>query len=193
MNAIDIVILIPVLWGFWRGFMKGAIMEAATLVAFFLGVWGGMHLSEGMAGLIYKWTDSSSPYVPLISFALVFVGILALVFLVAKIVEKIVEKTALTIVNKLLGGIVGTLKFLLILSVLFFVVDLMESTIEIIPKETKDKSLLYRPVAKVAPLLIPGMNKSDLGQDTLRMQDSLWFPDSLRMPDSADVRELLRK
>lgn len=168
-------------------------MEAATLVAFFLGVWGGMHLSEGMAGLIYKWTDSSSPYVPLISFALVFVGILALVFLVAKIVEKIVEKTALTIVNKLLGGIVGTLKFLLILSVLFFVVDLMESTIEIIPKETKDKSLLYRPVAKVAPLLIPGMSKSDLGQDTLRMQDSLWFPDSLRMPDSADVRELLKK
>lgn len=187
MNAIDIVILIPVLWGFWRGFMKGAIMEAATLLAFFLGVWGGMHLSEGMSGYIYKWTNSTSPYVPLISFALVFVGILAAVFAVAKLVEKIVEKISLSIVNKLLGGAVGTLKYLLILSVLFFVVDRMESTIEIIPKETKDKSLLYRPVAKIAPMIIPGMNKSDLGKD------SLLIPDSLRMPDSVLVPNLLKR
>jgi membrane protein required for colicin V production len=167
MNAIDIVILIPVLWGFWRGFMKGAIMEAATFVAFFLGVWGGMHLSDGMADLIHKWTDSTSPYIPLISFALVFVGILAAVFAVAKLVEKFAEKSALSFVNKLLGGVVGSLKYLLLLSVLFFVIDRIENTIEIIPKTTKDKSLLYRPVAKVAPLIIPGMEKSDLGKDSL--------------------------
>jgi membrane protein required for colicin V production len=111
---------------------------------------------------------------------------------VAKIVEKIVEKTALTIVNKLLGGIVGTLKFLLILSVLFFVVDIMESTIEIIPKETKDKSLLYRPVAKIAPLIIPGMSKSDLGKDSLGVQDSLWL-DSLSLPDSVQMPGILKK
>lgn len=164
MNAIDIVILIPVLWGFWRGFMKGAIMEAATFVAFFLGVWGGMHLSDGVAELIHKWTDSTSPYIPLISFALVFVGILAAVFGVAKLVEKFVEKTALTIVNKLLGGAIGTLKFLMILSVLFFVVDKLEKNIEIIPATMKDKSLLYRPVAKVAPMIIPGMNESKFGK-----------------------------
>ena len=156
-------------------------MEAATFVAFFLGVWGGMHLSEGMASLIYEWTDSTSPYVPLISFALVFVGILAAVFAVAKLVEKIVEKTALTIVNKLLGGIIGTLKFLLILSVLFFVVDRLEKNIEIIPVAMKDKSLLYRPVAKVAPIIIPGMSKSDFGNDSLTMPDSL-LPDSVVVP-----------
>jgi membrane protein required for colicin V production len=167
MNAIDIVILIPVLWGFWRGFMKGAIMEAATFVAFFLGVWGGMHLSDGMADLIHKWTGSTSPYVPLISFALVFVGILAAVFAVAKLVEKFAEKSALSFVNKLLGGVVGSLKYLLLLSVLFFVIDRIENTIEIIPKTTKDKSLLYHPVAKVAPLIIPGMEKSDLGKDSI--------------------------
>ncbi|HET6990290.1 MAG TPA: CvpA family protein [Bacteroidia bacterium] len=164
MNAIDIVILIPVVWGFVRGFMKGAIMEAATFVAFFLGVWGGMHLSDGMAMLIHKWTDSTSPYVPLISFALVFVGILAAVFGVAKLVEKIAEKSALSIVNKLLGGAIGTVKFLLILSVLFFVIDKLENNIEIIPRKMKDKSLLYRPVAKIAPMIIPGMSESKFGK-----------------------------
>ena len=167
MNAIDIVILIPVLWGFWRGFMKGAIMEAATFVAFFLGVWGGIHLSDGMASLIHKWFDSQSPYIPLISFALVFVGILAAVFFVAKMVEKIAKKSALSLVNKLLGGAIGGMKFLLLLSVLFFVIDSIEKKIEIIPAAMKNKSLLYRPVAKVAPMIIPGMDKSKLGEENL--------------------------
>jgi membrane protein required for colicin V production len=166
-NAIDIVILIPVLWGFWRGFMKGAIMEAAMVVAFFLGVWGGMHLSDAMAGLIHKWTGSSSPYIPLISFALVFVGILAAVFAVAKLVEKMAENMSLSFINKLLGGAIGTIKYLLILSVLFFVMDRLEKNIAIIPPATKDKSLLYRPVAKIAPMIIPGMEKSVLGKDSL--------------------------
>ncbi|CAN5309193.1 hypothetical protein BH09BAC5_BH09BAC5_25420 [soil metagenome] len=169
MNAIDIVILIPVLWGFWRGFMKGAIMEGATFAAFFLGVWGGMHLSDGMAGLIHKWTNSSSPYIPLISFALVFVGILALVFFVAKMVEKMVEKMALNFINKLLGGVIGTLKYLLILSVLFFVVDKLENNIEIVPKKMKESSLLYHPVAKIAPLIIPGMRDSKFGSDSISL------------------------
>lgn len=148
-------------------------MEGATFAAFFLGIWGGMHLSEGLAALIYKWTSSTSPYVPLISFALVFVAILAAVFGIAKLVEKLVEKIALNLVNKLLGGVIGTLKFLLILSFLFFAVDTMESTIEIIPKKSKDKSLLYRPVAKIAPSIIPGLSKSNLGKDSLNFGDSL--------------------
>lgn len=164
MNAIDIVILIPVLWGFWRGFMKGAIMEAATFVAFFLGVWGGMHLSEGLAELIHKWTGSVSPYVPLISFAAIFVGILMLVFGVAKLVERFAESAALGVVNKLLGGVLGAMKFLLLLSLLFFVIDSVEKSIEVVPPGMKDKSLLYRPVSSIAPMIIPGLKESSFGE-----------------------------
>src|ERR1044072_8635976 len=75
-NFIDILILIPALWGFWRGFMKWVVMEVATLVAFFLGVWGGMKLSDLVAGWIRDGFDSQSPYIPLIAFAVVFVAIL---------------------------------------------------------------------------------------------------------------------
>jgi uncharacterized membrane protein required for colicin V production len=123
-----------------------------------------MHLSDGTAALIHKWTNSQSPYIPLISFALVFVGILAGVFFVAKMVEKFAEKSALSFVNKLLGGAIGALKYLLLLSVLFFVVDAIEKNIEIIPVKMKDKSLLYRPVSKIAPMIIPGMKNSAFGK-----------------------------
>ena len=174
MNFIDILIIIPVLWGFWRGFMKGVVMEVGTLVAFFLGVWGGMKFSDLLAGWIRGWFDSQSPYIPLISFALIFVGILMLVFAVAKFIEKVLEKGALGFFNKLAGGIFGCFKFVLILSVLFFVLDAVEKSITVIPPSVKDHSLLYRPVASVAPKVIPGLRDSDLGK---------MMPDS----DSANV------
>lgn len=186
MNAIDIVILIPVLWGFWRGFTKGAIMAAATLAAFFLGVWGGMHLSDWVAGLIKKWTDSQSPYIPLISFALVFVGILFIVYGTGKLVERIAEKASLGMINKLLGGVIGTAKFLFILSTLFFVVDSLEKKIEIIPPAMKEHSLLYGPVGSIAPLIVPGLEKTDFGK-MVPSTDSLGIDVdvNLKLKDSA--------
>lgn len=164
MNFIDILIIIPVLWGFWRGFMKGVVMEVATLVAFFLGVWGGMKFSDLIAGYIREWFTTESPYVPLIAFGLVFVAILIAVFALARFIDKSMEKSTLTIFNKLAGGAFGGFKFLLILSVLFFVVDAVEKSVTVIPPEIKDNSLLYRPVASVAPKVIPGLRDSDLGK-----------------------------
>lgn len=164
MNFIDILIIIPVLWGFWRGFMKGVVMEVATLVAFFLGVWGGMKFSDLIAGYIRQWFTTESPYVPLIAFGLVFVAILIAVFALARFIDKSMEKSTLTIFNKLAGGAFGGFKFLLILSVLFFVVDAVEKSVTVIPPEIKDNSLLYRPVASVAPKVIPGLRDSDLGK-----------------------------
>lgn len=164
MNFIDILIIIPVLWGFWRGFMKGVVMEVATLVAFFLGVWGGMKFSDLIAGYIREWFTSESPYVPLIAFGLVFVAILIAVFALARFIDKSMEKSPLTIFNKLAGGAFGGFKFLLILSVLFFVVDAVEKSVIVIPPDIKDNSLLYRPVASVAPKVIPGLRESDLGK-----------------------------
>lgn len=164
MNFIDILIIIPVLWGFWRGFMKGVVMEIGTLVAFFLGVWGGMKFSDLIAGWIRDWFDSESAYIPLIAFALVFVGILMLVFGVAKMIDKFMEKASLGIINKIAGGIFGCFKFVLILSVLFFVLDAVEKSVTVVPPAVKDHSLLYCPVATVAPRVIPGLRDSDLGQ-----------------------------
>ncbi len=162
MAAIDIVILVFVIWGFVRGFMKGAIMTAATLTAFCLGIFLGMRFSKDLAGFIASWSNSTSPYINLISFALIFVCILALVFLVAKIVEKFVTTISLGIVNKLLGGVLGTLKFALLASILFYAVDKVEKSVEIIPIEMKNQSLFYSPLAKLALVIIPGASENKL-------------------------------
>lgn len=182
MNAIDIVIIIPLLWGFWRGFMKGMIMEAATLAAFFFGVWGGMHLSESLAKLIRHWFDSTSAYIPLIAFAFVFVLILMAVFAVGKMAEKFAEGVALGFVNKFAGGAFGMLKYLFLFSVLFFVLDEVEEKVKIVPDKMKAGSLLYEPVSAFAPAVIPGLREIDLGgfaADTIEVNTYLMLKDSI--------------
>jgi len=160
MNYIDILLCIPIVWGLYKGFTKGLVIEAATLVAFSLGVWGGIKFSDYVAQKISAWFNWTSPYLPIVSFAFTFLIIIAFVFLVAKMIQKMVEGVALSAVNKIGGAVFGALKFALMMSVVIFMIDAVEESFPMISFKTKEKSLLYRPVGKIAPTLIPALNKS---------------------------------
>jgi membrane protein required for colicin V production len=164
MNYIDIILCIPLVWGLYKGFTKGLIIDAATLVAFGLGVWGGIHFSDYIAQKIKETFDWQSPYLPVVSFALTFLAIIIVVFLIAKLIQRAVDGMALSAINKIGGAIVGTLKFALIMSVVIFVMDAIEQSYPIISFKAKEESLLYKPVGKIAPTLIPAMNQSKVAE-----------------------------
>ena len=160
MNYFDIILCIPLVWGLYKGFTKGLIIEAATVVAFGLGVWGGIHFSDYLANKITEWFDWKSPYLPLISFALTFLAIIILVYFIAKLVQRFAEGMALSAINKIGGAIFGALKFAMIMSVVIFMIDAIEESYPMISVKTKEGSLLYKPIGKIAPTLIPSLNKS---------------------------------
>lgn len=160
MNFIDIIICIPLVWGLYKGFSRGLIVEAATLVAFGLGVWGGIHLSDRLCKVMQDAFGWTNPYLPIISFALVFLAIIALVFLIAKMIQRATDSIALSALNKVGGAVFGTLKFALMMSVVIFMIDAVEESYPMITVKSKEESLLYKPLGKVAPTLIPSLNKS---------------------------------
>ncbi len=164
MNYIDIILIIPLLWGLYKGFSKGLIIEAATLIAFGLAVWGAVKFHDFLSGWMKNSMGWDSKYIPLVSFALIFIGVLLTVFGIAKLLEKIVKSVSLGFVNKLGGAIFGMLKFGLILSMLIFFLEAINKTVPFIPAETKKNSLLYVHVQKIAPLVIPGLSESDLSR-----------------------------
>ena len=123
MNYIDIIIAIPLLWGLYKGFTKGIILEAATLIALGLAIWGAVKFHDFVTVWMRESLNWTSKYMPVISFALIFIGVLVLVFAIAKLLEKIIKAVALGFLNKLAGGIFGILKFGLILSVIIFLLN----------------------------------------------------------------------
>ncbi|MDF2438848.1 MAG: hypothetical protein K0Q95_3224 [Bacteroidota bacterium] len=163
MNYIDIILCIPLIWGLYKGFMKGLIVEAATFIAFGLGVWGGIHFSEMVAASIREKFHWNSAYLPIVSFAITFLGIVILIYFIAKLIQRMAEGMALGPINKIGGAIFGALKFALVMSVVIFIIDSVEASYPMVSFKTKEESLLYKPVGKIAPMLIPAMNKNQAG------------------------------
>jgi membrane protein required for colicin V production len=172
MNFLDILFLIPLVWGFWRGFMKGLVVEAATLISFGLAVYGSIKLSDLLAGWMKDSLEWKSEYLPIIAFITIFLGILIIVYFITKMIEKAVESAALGVVNKIAGGAFGMLKFALVVSLILFVIEAVEKNVKVIPQEKKDGSLLYHPMAAVAPTVIPGLKDSRIG-DMIPNKDSV--------------------
>ena len=171
MNYLDIILCIPLLWGLYKGFTKGLIIEAASLIALGFAIWGGIKFSDFLTSYFHAHFSWQSKYVPIISFALIFLGILILIYAIAKLLERLIKAISLGFVNKLAGAVFGVLKFGLILSVFVFVLNALEKSIQIIPAEIKKSSVLYEPVGKIALLIIPGLNESKLFKESIFPQD----------------------
>jgi membrane protein required for colicin V production len=168
-SYIDISLCIPLIWGLYKGFMKGLIVEAATFVAFGLGVWGGIHFSDFIAKNVTEVFNWNSPYLAIISFAGTFLGIVISIYFIAKLIQRAAEGMALGPINKIGGALFGSLKFALIMSVVIFVIDSIEKSYPVISFEAKKESVLYKPVGMIAPLLIPGLSN----QKSFKPQNNL--------------------
>lgn len=164
MNYIDIILCIPLVWGLYKGFTKGLIIEAASLLAFGLGVWGGIHFSDFSANKISEWFNWESPYLPIVSFAITFLIIVIVVYFFAKLIQRMVEGMALGAINKIGGALFGSLKFALVMSVVIFILNAVEKSYPVVSFEAKNESLLYEPIGKIAPLLIPTLKDSKIAE-----------------------------
>lgn len=152
---LDIIIVIPILWGMFRGFKRGLIIELCTLMALVLGVYGATSFGD-MAGQYLESEFNTDPRISLVlAFSIVFIIIVIAVFLFGKILEGLIKMVALGIVNKLFGLVFGGLKFALILSGLLFMINGFPLSEKLISSQWKSDSILYQPIASIAPRLFP--------------------------------------
>ncbi len=155
MNYLDIIILVPMAWFVYKGLKNGLIIEVTSLLALFLGIFAGIYLSSYVSGLLVKHLGFNPNYTSAIAYVIIFIGVLILMRMIAKAMEKALDLTALGFVNKLLGALFATLKILFLISLLFYMVNMFDKRELIITPAAKNKSLLYKPVSAIAPLTIP--------------------------------------
>ena len=162
MNALDFILLIPLLFMAYRGFSKGLIISLATLAALILGIWAGIRFNGVVAGFIGQIIHTDARFLPAITFTVIFILILLIVHLFGKMLEKLVDLIALGWVNKLLGGLFGIAKAALLLSVLLYLISTFDRNEKLITPSVKENSFLYKPVASIVPLLLPVLNLDKL-------------------------------
>lgn len=153
MNYVDIIIAIPLVFAAFKGFTRGLVVELASLAGLILGIYAAYHFSTVAMPFVAKFVHAEPAYQRMAAFAITFLVVLIAVHLIGKVVEKIVDLVALGFVNKLAGLAFGVLKGALVISVIIFVLTTFATAIIPEPKEAKE-SLLYKPVASLAPFLI---------------------------------------
>lgn len=155
MNYIDLIILVPLLWGAVRGFMKGFIISISGLIALILGIYGAILLSDQLGAYLAEAHGLEGAMMPMIAFALVFLAIMVGVHFLGKLIQKVVKLAALGLVDKLAGGLFGIAKAVLILSVIILLIEKADTYFEFLPHEQLVESTLYEPLSDVTQEYFP--------------------------------------
>lgn len=152
---IDIVVAIILILAVIKGYRQGLIVALFSVIALIIGLAAAMKLSIIAAGYIGKAVKISDKWLPIISFAIVFLVVVLLVRLGAKFIQKTVELAMLGWVNRAGGILLYLGVYILIFSVLLFYADQMN----FIKPETKAGSVTYSSIQPWGPKLMDGLGK----------------------------------
>lgn len=169
MNGIDIALLLPLIWAAYNGFRKGFIIEIATLIGLAAGIYAGLKFSNYASELLVDHVQSK--LLPLISFGVTFLCVVILVFVLGKMLEKVVNLIALKLVNKVLGALFGMLKTLIIVSILLLIFDHFDKQFKFVPADLKKESLLYEPMVNTSQTLLPSLQQINLPDTGLNSEE----------------------
>ena len=101
MNKIDIILLIILGFGLVRGFMRGLIIEMASLLAIVVGIYGAIHFSFFTASLLDKVLPAEKQTLEAVAFGVTLIVLMLSVMLLAKILTKMFKAAELGFLNRL--------------------------------------------------------------------------------------------
>lgn len=155
MNYIDIIILVLLVGFGIGGLRKGLITEAATLLGLGLGLYGAFHFSDFTAEKLMDLVEIDPKYLHVISFAVTFIVLTVLVYLLGRLVAKLVKAINLGFIDKLGGFLFGIAKGVLIASLLIMLLNAANMT-GLIKDEAKQNSKFYPYVERTVPYVYEG-------------------------------------
>ncbi len=157
MSGLDILLGIVLVLGLYKGFKKGLFVEVASLVGLVAGVFGAVYFSYIIGSLLADNVNWEPKYVSLVAFAATFGIIVVVIAMAGKMLGKIADFAGLGIINKILGSAFGGLKMALILSIAIMWLNDWGASGWIFSEDKKEVSVLYEPVASIAPVLLPDL------------------------------------
>jgi len=90
----------------------------------------------------------------IISFTIIFIGVLILVNLAGRAIEGLVKLVLLGWLDKLAGIIFALIKYAFIFSILIYLIESLDELFKFLPRETLQNSVLYGYLSKIAPVVI---------------------------------------
>ncbi len=136
---LDIIFAVVVIIAMIKGYQRGLIVGVFSFVALIVGLAAAIKLSTVVAGYIGRTVKVSQQWLPLLSFAVIFLIVVLLVHLAARLIEKSVQIAMLGWLNRLGGMVFYIALYVTIFSVILFYTEQMK----LIQPSTIHQSLTY--------------------------------------------------
>ncbi|CAH0996262.1 hypothetical protein EMA8858_02393 [Emticicia aquatica] len=153
MNVLDLVFILPLLYGAFNGYRKGLFIEIIGVIAFVIAiVIGFKFLGYGMNLIAPAIGENlANRFLPYLSFTVIFFPTIFLINKLGWMLRRALRFTILGTIDGFAGALVGIFTWLFGISTFLWLM----SSIDInIPKKLTDESLTYPVVKKVAPTVI---------------------------------------
>lgn len=158
MNSIDVTILIILLFFAAKGFFRGFIMEAFTLIGMVLAYIIALREMSSLAGAMSKAVRAPEWVVTALSFFIIFLVVVIFFRLMAGALRKLTRWTFIGGVDRIGGIAFGIFKGALVASLLALLISLIPVPDDV--KATEDESYLFKPVRSVAPAVFNVIKKA---------------------------------
>ncbi len=137
--VLDIVVALILFYAFYSGYSKGIIGTVFSIFSLLIGILAAMKLSTLVIDALDTALNMNPAITFVLGFALTFIVVLALIRLVGKKLEDLLEFANLNFINKILGGVALTALFAVVLAYGYKGLN----NLELISDEQIDKSITY--------------------------------------------------
>tara|TARA_B100000482_G_scaffold97767_1_gene70384 strand:- start:826 stop:1326 length:501 start_codon:yes stop_codon:yes gene_type:complete len=161
---IDLIIIVVIIYAFIKGFYNGLINEIASFLGLFIGAIVSYTFSDNLSEILNSYFEIDPKVLNILSFILLFI-ITALCFTIAgKSLTKLIKFISLGTINRLLGGLFSSLKFIIVIVSISMVINYLSELlmIEIIPLDQTNNSKVYPVLIDIGNLILDYLNNNSL-------------------------------
>ena len=164
MIYIDLIVIVVLLYAFLKGFSNGLVNELASFLGLLIGAIISYSFSDDLSKIIDDYVEIDGQILNVLSFILLFILTSFLFTIAGKYMTKLIKYISLGTINRLLGGIFSSLKFLIIIVSISMVINYFSEllAIKIIPSDQKNKSTVYPILISIGDLLLEVLNNKSL-------------------------------
>jgi len=146
-NALDIIIALPILIFFVAGLKNGFIEEVVGLIGQIIAIFLAFTYMSDVSLFWEEFYNIESSWIPFFSFIAIYLVALIVVRMIIKLMESIIKIAKLSVVNHFFGGVFSGLKGAIIVSAFLVILGVLGQP----RQEYTQNSLLYSYILPIAP------------------------------------------
>lgn len=150
MKLIDIILVVILIFGAFRGFQKGLLLELIQFFSFFLAIIIGFQTMYVGAGYISPYIQEEGVAL-FVAFIVIFFGVILLLNLFGRLLKKLLNLTLLGSIDDIAGALIGLLKWALTISIFIWLLSFFNVSLD---PEYTDNAKVYPYVASIAPYMV---------------------------------------